>query len=172
MQGTVKTVDFGFAFITAHGRDYFVHATEIPCDDIGRRFLLPGEAVEFDVGEHQGRTCAKNVELITPRALDYDPKTYFEEGDVVKVHVPRVEVDDFDEGECPRKIPHGQWCYVLRPFGGSAYLHWRNVKSFQTSWEKGVKFYVGQRWRYAIRPPYSGKENDAWAAVDAVEVIQ
>jgi cold shock CspA family protein len=153
MIGTVSTVRFGYAFIHSAGKYFFVHATQMPADDVGRRYLVSGEEVSFTVGQHNGRSVATNVELLQPRATE-DLAGYYEEGQVSKVG------------------HRGEFCYVLRPFGGCVMLHWKDVKNAQSKCEYGIKFFVGQEWRYEIAPPISGDDTDAWIAKNAVEICR
>jgi cold shock CspA family protein len=170
MTGKIKAVQFGYAFIRSDdGRDMFLHASEMPCDDVGRRYVLPDEEVTFEIGEHQARPCAKAVELVHPRP-PADLNGYYEEGRVHKVGRQR----DIGERSDPDFRPGiaGEWCFVHRPFGGVAYLHWRDVKSAQSRCSHGISFYVGQLWRYEIKPPLSGNDNDPWCCTNAVEIIE
>lgn len=174
MTGKIVKAAFGFAFIqpdTNRGPNIFCHASEMPCDDIGRRYLLPDEMVTFDIGDHQGRTVAKNVELVHPRPVA-DLKGYFEEGCVHKVGRQRAPEGDAEEDSVFQRPIIGEWCFVHRPFGGVGYLHWQNVKSSQSSCNNRISFFVGQLWRYEIKPPRNGNDNDAWQCINAVELFE
>lgn len=150
MIGTVRTVNFGYAFIGCSAGLIFCHASEMPPDEVGRRYLLPGEKVSFELGQYNGRKRAVNVSLCVPREpVDLD--TYYEEGEVKHVR------------------SRGEYAFVLRPFGGAVMLHWHNVQSAQSYDNGHVKFFPGQQWRYAIAPPLDGDPDNAWLAVNAVE---
>ena len=153
MTGTVTNSQFGYSFIqTPEGADYFCHASEMPCDEIGRRYLVPGEGVVFEPSTHNGNAVAKNVQLTTARATE-DLNGHFEEGAVSKVG------------------PRGEYCFVLRPFGGACFLHWENVQHFFSTTELGrVRFYRGQQWRWQVAPPRGTREGEPWLAVSAVEL--
>lgn len=59
----------GFGFATPDTRrenDVFVHVSRLPAD---RKFLLEGDRIEYELGEHDSRLCAVNVRLISSGAL-------------------------------------------------------------------------------------------------------
>lgn len=152
MTGYVSEVKFGYVFISCRLGSIFCHASAMPVDEAGRRYLMLGEKISFDLDKHNGRTVAVNVELLNPREpVDLD--SYCEEGTVHNVR------------------NRGEYCFILRPFGGVAMLHWQNVRSCKSKCQYGVKFEYGQMWRYAIEPPLDGDEQRAWRAVDAIEVL-
>jgi cold shock CspA family protein len=97
--GYVSAVKFGYGFIQTDSKAYFVHASQMPCDDLGRRYLLPNEEVSFVVGTHNNRPCAMAVELLTPRAMATENE--YEEGSVCKIG------------------RRGEYCFVLRPYDGN-----------------------------------------------------
>lgn len=149
MIGTVCEVQFGYAFIACGNRKYFCHASQMPIDEVGRRYLLPDEQVSLELTKHNDRLVAANVELCTPHEpVDLD--SYFEDG-----HVQRI-------------CSGGACAFLLRPFGGAALLKWQNVVSYKSNAHYGVRFAPNQRWRYGIkRPADIGRP---WLAVDAVEL--
>lgn len=56
----------GYGFIgRASGRDVFVHYTQLKTDGEFKK-LLPGDEVEFEIMEKDGRVQAKNVNLRIP----------------------------------------------------------------------------------------------------------
>ena len=65
MQGTVKWFNYkkGYGFIVPEdgGRDVFVHMTAVRAANLKR--LPDNQAVEFDLVEEQGKTCATNLKL-------------------------------------------------------------------------------------------------------------
>jgi cold shock CspA family protein len=154
MIGTVNNSNFGYAFISGHdGTLYFAHATQMPEDEIGRHFLLSGEAVTFDTAPPRNGTrtaLAVNVQLVVPREK-VDLSGYFEEGEVSKVGFG--------------------YAFVLRPFGGVAFLHWENVKHyFGQSAKTRVRFCKGQKWRFEVASPRGTRQDEPWLAVNAVEI--
>lgn len=65
MQGTVSYEGFGWGFIQHDNptlSDIFYHHTGL----IGRRRLLKGERVEFEVSERNGKPIAVQVRVISP----------------------------------------------------------------------------------------------------------
>jgi cold shock CspA family protein len=152
MIGKVRTTNFGYAFIRCEDRNIFCHATQMPVDELGRKYLVPGEAVTFEIGKGPKGPMAVNVQLATPREKP-DLLGYFEEGAVSKT------------------TAHGYAAFVLRPFGGAAFLHWENVKHCFTKKENGhVWFYPGQRWRFEIASPIGTRADEPWLAKYAVEL--
>lgn len=65
MKGQVKMFnnEKGFGFITANGKDYFVHYTQILTQ--GFKTLISGQEVEFDVKQTDKGPQAQNVKLVT-----------------------------------------------------------------------------------------------------------
>jgi hypothetical protein len=120
----------------------FVHATQIPEDNLGRRYLIVGEKIKFDIGFNGGdtRTMAVNVELLSPRQDD-DPAEYWEEG-----YVERL------------KGPYG--AIIKRPPGGWIFLHRDNAVT-------RIAFEEFQVWRYRVAPPQNFAVGLNWNAVDA-----
>lgn len=64
MKGKVKMFnnERGFGFITANGKDYFVHYTQIQSQ--GYKTLSEGQEVEFDAAKADRGVQAKNVRVI------------------------------------------------------------------------------------------------------------
>jgi len=145
MYGTVKNWDFvkgmgGISF--DDGKGIFAHFSAVEEDDIGRKYLLPGESVYFEMGRHgqHSSPCAVNIRVLSlrdPENLD----TYVEE-DVIKHLKGTVRVWSAD---------------VMRPAGGWVFLHRDHAK--------GQRMAVGQLWRYHLKPPLAPGLN--WCAVDA-----
>jgi hypothetical protein len=151
MQGVVKTVAFGFSFITGQdGQEYFAPAVEMPMDELGRLYLLPDEEVTFTPRKGNGtHTQAHGIKLATPRQPHGGH--YEEEGDVCKVG-----------GD-------GEYAFVRRPFGGVAFLHHLRVCACKQrdSFDRPV-FEVGQLWAFEIRKPKDITR--PWFANDAREM--
>ena len=55
---------FGFIRPDLEERDVFVHAADIR--QSGMRTLTKGQRIRFDIGEHNGRRAAVNLQLIEP----------------------------------------------------------------------------------------------------------
>jgi cold shock CspA family protein len=151
MIGTVCEANFGYAFISCPKGRIFCHATQMPIDEVGRRYLLPDEKVTFELGKHNGRTVASKVELCTPHE-PVDIHSYLEEGQVQSVRA------------------NGGYAFISRPFGGVVMLNWRNVHRSCEN-RRGIDFFPGQQWRYRIAPPINGIDTLAWLAVDAEEIL-
>ena len=66
MQGTVKWFNYkrGYGFIVPAegGADIFVHATAVRESKLTR--LEENQAVEFELKEENGKTCATNIKLV------------------------------------------------------------------------------------------------------------
>jgi cold shock protein len=64
MQGTCVFYDplkgWGFIWCEATDQEYFVHRSAVAGE--GRRKLKQGDSVQFEIGEHQGRTVAVSVQ--------------------------------------------------------------------------------------------------------------
>ena len=124
---------------TGDGAGLFVHFSEIPEDGLGRRYLLVGEDVEFEIAVgSDSRPCAKHVIPIKPRNEE-DPDEYWEEGFVEQL-----------------KLSYG--AVLRRPAGGWIFLHKQDAKT-------RVPFAKEQVWRYRVAPPVRSGVN--WQAVDA-----
>ncbi len=54
--------------------------------------------------------------------------------------------------------------FVRRPYGGFAFLHFKNVKQGST------QFFEGQWWRYQVSPPE--RVEQSWLAVQAIEMVE
>ncbi len=69
MTGTVAWFEDekGFGKIRTDSGELFFHWSEI-VGQSGRRSLAMGDRVEFEIGEHRGRSCAVNVRL-APEAV-------------------------------------------------------------------------------------------------------
>lgn len=136
MNGKVNNVQFGYGFIEGDDKQkYFAHATEMPVDELGRRYLLPGEAVTFQPLIRCGNLQACGINLVTLRAPFVGH--YEEEGTVRNV------------------AADGAYCFVLRPFGGVAMLHHRRVRecNFRDTWTNQPVFEPGQSWAFEIVRP-------------------
>jgi len=63
--GTVKVWfehrGFGFARRENGERDVFIHVSNLPH---GRTSLAAGDQIEFEAGEHNGKPCALNVQVL------------------------------------------------------------------------------------------------------------
>jgi cold shock CspA family protein len=153
LRGRVQRVEFGYAFIKGEdGISYFAHATHMPCDEVGRRYLHSGEQVTFTPATVKGKPQAHNVQLVNPR--------------------PPVVVDGYtEEGEVKNVSAGGEYCFVLRPYGGVALLHRRNVKGCTQLTGFGEPVFVeGTRWEFGIAPPRINDDTRPWIAVNAVEL--
>ena len=66
MQGTVKWFNYkkGYGFIVPAegGNDIFVHATAVR--EAGLSRLEENQAIEYDLKEENGKTCATNIKLV------------------------------------------------------------------------------------------------------------
>lgn len=136
MNGTVDNVQFAYAFVRGTDRlNYFVPAEQMPMDELGRRYLMPGEEVTFTPSTGDGRSGqARDIRLVTQRPPVVG---YYEEEGMVK-HV----------------APSGEYCFVERPFGGVAMLHHRQVCGCNPHDEDDKTTFVrGQRWAFEIRRP-------------------
>jgi cold shock CspA family protein len=136
MRGVVKNVEFAYGFITGQdGAEYFAPAVQMPFDELGRRYLLPGEEVKFVPCMGEGRRQqAHDITLVTPRAPHEGH--YVEEGDVCKVG-----------GD-------GEYAFIRRPFGGVAMLHHRRVVSCKLrDIDNRPMFEPGQWWAFEIVKP-------------------
>jgi CspA family cold shock protein len=58
-----ETRGFGFIHSDDGSRDVFVHITAI--QKAGMKTLIEGQRVEFDVGEHNGKRAAVNLQIFT-----------------------------------------------------------------------------------------------------------
>jgi cold shock CspA family protein len=152
-----STVTYAIAR-SEEGNRVFVRGPEIPADEVGRRFLVRGERIEFDLGMRPGsnrepREQAVNVKLLSPRA-PVNPDTHTEEGAVQSVS---------------RK---GDFCFIARPdCGDNVFLHIDNVDQCESKYEDGTPyFFVGQVWAYRVTPPLSDKQK-GWLAVNAKELV-
>jgi cold shock CspA family protein len=123
-----------FCFIQTDDKiKYFCHISAMPMDEVGRRFLRPGEYVDFEKKDpvRSGRkTQAWKVRLVQPR----DPinvETYYETG----------ELNFIDDS--------GDWGYVTRPDDGSNLFF--NIKQVR-EWlpESTRELYVGQLFEYRL----------------------
>ncbi len=153
MKGVVTQANVGYAFIASPGEDFFAHVSEVPTDEVGRRYLATGERIEFDA-QQTGKAyrCAVNVRILSPRE-PVDPDSYVEEGTVDKVS------------------RHGDFCFVLRPHGGVAMLHADSVREVESKYDDGRPyFFKGQVWSYRLTPPLKD-EHRAWLAVNACELV-
>jgi len=138
---SIGWIKFGDDMRKGHGAAIFVHFSQITEDNLGRRYLLPGDSLEFDIGFAEGdtRPTAVNVRLMNPRPEE-DPAKYWEEGFVERI-------------TC-----HGCAAIVRRPCGGWLFLHRDNAKT-------RIGFAKEQVWRYRVAPPQTLYVN--WQAIDA-----
>lgn len=57
----------GYGFIIAEDKEYFVHHKDILLD--GPKVLNPGDIVDFQKSEYNGKECAINVTVIERAAV-------------------------------------------------------------------------------------------------------
>jgi cold shock CspA family protein len=155
MVGIVLRSHLGYAFIKCEsGEVIFAHAAQMQTDEVGRRYLIAGEQVEFEIrkndkpGRHEH--VAANIRILSPR--EPAPADYSEEGTVDKVS------------------RNGDFCFVLRPYGGVAMLHRDAVRQYESKSEDGSPYFFREQvWSFSISPPIID-EHRAWLATDAREL--
>lgn len=153
MRGIVGLVNVDYVHIFPTDREgnhfpntkpVFCHISQMPMDEVGRRYLCPREEVEFEIGEGRGgKSCAVDVELVVAR----EP----------------VAIDDYWEDGQVGAVRSG-YAFVKRPYGGLAFLHKANVQ------QGSINFVVGQWWRYKVECPVNPEQS--WLAMEAIEMVE
>lgn len=150
MEGIVSNVvPAGYAFLTVKDFDaqVFCGPADMPADSIGRKYLLLGESVSFELGSNEKGKVAKNIKLLSPRPpVNIDIATHREIGTVLIVH----------RGD--------HTCMLKRHGGGLAYLTIRDVREFPAGQRS---FQLGQIFEYNIKQRCTTDKRNEWLAINA-----
>jgi hypothetical protein len=142
-----KEEGFSCAFAECQAGRVFVGFHNVPADEVGRKYLLAGEEIEFELVPNAARgriQSAENVRILTPRE-PVDIHTYREAGTITQVG------------------PYGDYGFVKREFhcaSAFAFLHYKQQMP------GSPRLAVGQVYEYGVAPPAPGK--NTWKAVGAL----
>jgi hypothetical protein len=140
-----KSIQPQCAYVESQEGSILVNCATVPADEAGRRYLLPGDEIEFDImQDRQSRIKirATNVRVRTPRE-PVNLKTYRELGQVQRVG------------------PYGLYAWLTREFFSIPDIIRLDSKEVKA----GEKFVIGDYWEYSLEPPTDGRTAfDAYAA--------
>jgi hypothetical protein len=140
---------FAFLFDEMTNERFYCEHRFYPEDSVGRKYLLGGEIVSFEISEEGTKgnnRNAKDVCLISTRRPP--PENYRETSTVVHVSA------------------HGNYCFLDRNQGDNIFLHNKNVAKHSRQPGR-VVFELGQIWEFGVERTV--QQGHGWRAIEAVE---
>jgi hypothetical protein len=141
-----ESVAFNHAFVQSPFGILQVPFSSVPEDEVGRRYLLPGEEIEFEISKAGKWRKASTIRILSPRE-PIDRRIYREIGQIEKMF----------------GHPEPRYAFLVREF-------FSNVQIFlgrnEIVSDSSQALRVGDWYEYGVEPPDDTQRS--WQAKDAV----